>query len=74
MIENFQFVKVTEECTKAFEIPGIGIGIKLELEYGIYNMDIMSFFCSICDSGEVSIQDRVTNHHQLHDKILGCLS
>ena len=43
------------------------------IKYGICNMDIMSLFHSICEPREVSIQDRITSHHQLHNKILGCM-
>ena len=65
-IEEFQSVQFIEEHMVTFEIQ--------EIRYGICKVDIMSFSRSICDPGEISIQGRITNHLQLHDKILGCLS
>ena len=71
-IEDFQFVQVIEEPMVAFEIDKMSY---CSTRYGsICNVDIMSFFLSICNPGEVSIQDRIINYPQLHDKILVCLS
>jgi len=67
-IQDFEFVKAIEERIQISEI------IFLSVDNGARKIQIILFFCGICNLGEVSIQDRVTNRPQFHDKILGCLS
>jgi len=61
-IQDFEFVKVIEEH---FQISMSS----LPVDHGACKVQIMLFFCSICNLGEVGVQGRVANHPQLHNKI-----
>jgi len=67
-IQDFEFVKDIEE---SIQIAGIQL---CSVDHGTCKIQIMSFLCSICNFGEVSMQDRVANRPQLHNKtrVLGC--